>query len=134
MSAHSKLAKSLQVGAYAPVVFQPSANGENLKRAVSELHLTGVMICGVVEVHADEPPGTQDVPPCAPKPQPKLPPEFINVSESNGRWFVDFVWSEGVQAIAHRDTLKAALSLANRRARRWNLIVHQGPYVWEAEA
>lgn len=47
MSARTKIAKSLGVGAYTPVVFQPSANGENIKRAVGMLGLTGVTICGI---------------------------------------------------------------------------------------
>lgn len=139
MSARTKIAKSLQVGAYAPVVFQPSATGEHIKRAVTELGLTGVTICGET-VTADEPPGTpwtglqgrQDVPPCAPQPQPKLPDTFINVAWSNDRWWIDFVSPTGRQTMAHRDTFKAAMSLAKRRARRWNLTVHQGSYVWEA--
>lgn len=52
MSARTKIAKSLQVGAYAPQVFTPSPTGENLKRAVGELHLTGITICGET-VNAD---------------------------------------------------------------------------------
>lgn len=123
MSARSKVQKSLGIGAYAPVVFQPSATGEHIKRAVTELGLSGVTICGVVDVHTDEPP--------APQPQPKLPDTFINVAWSNDRWWIDFVSPTGRQTMAHRDTFQAALSLAKRRARRWNLTVHQGPFVWE---
>lgn len=55
MSARTKIAKSLHVGPYADVVFQPSATGEHIKRAVDELHLTGLNINGLVEVHAESP-------------------------------------------------------------------------------
>lgn len=127
MSARSKVQKSLGIGAYAPQVFTPSANGEHIRNAVETLGLTAVTICGET-VTANVPPAPK------PQPEPKLPSIFFNVSEYNGTWYVDFVWADGVQAIAHRDTRQAALSLAKRRAKRLGLTVHQGAYVWEAAA
>lgn len=125
MSAHTKIAKSLQVGSYAPVVFQPSPTGEHIQRAVETLQLTGVTICGET-VNANEPP--------APKPQPKLPSTFISVHQVDGIWYVDWVSPLDIQALYSSHSIQAARAYANRKALRLGLIVHQGPYVWEAAA
>lgn len=127
MSARTKIQKSLGIGAYAPVVFTPSATGEHIKHAVETLGLTGVTICGeCVQQNAV----TADAP--QPKPQPApLPKEFINVQETNGIWFVDWVNPRWIETLDRKPTRRSALSFARSRALRLGLTIHEGPFVWE---
>lgn len=124
----TNLQKALGVGKYAPVVIAPSADGSNIAKAVETLGLTGVQINGIIDEHK------QDAEPGA-KPQPeKLPPQFVNISTANGRWYVDRVdlKRQHVESVAMRSTYIAAKRFASGYAGRMDLPTHEGPYTLPA--
>lgn len=64
------------------------------------------------------------------EPQPPFP--FINVYYAGNRWYIDFYCETGAQAIAHRDTERAAMSFARARAKRMGIPLYTGPVTFPA--